>query len=381
MIKVYTTLENFKSTPNVEVNHYSKLSDSFVSWIDKTSKTNEEKSTEPEREFKRLLESQNIVFEYQPFFKINNKNYFLDFFFPDINIAIEINGTSHLKKIDYDFGRDKDFESIGIKTIWLSNRDVYEKDILSKLNRYIRKISKGAKDTTDYFKISPINSISNKLTYNQKSLFCVIDKIKKCNKNSRVLIKTDMTYILSVLRKEVLYNDKPIVNLDFIRYFFKIVEENKISFHVLYEGNLENLKGYMGTIARKSQESDFINNNDCVILVNKEEVNKYNKLNYTKTMGLIAEELKKDNLQSGVYKTESESLVVMGDSVVVASSKLKNGDSIISFYNIKSPDDIQKLKEGKVKIDKSNFHVSILLKYCNDFDRLLSSINNMKSLI
>lgn len=381
MIKVYTTLENFKSTSNVEVNHYSKLSDSFVSWIDKTSKTNKEKSTEPEREFKRLLESQNIVFEYQPFFRINNKNYFLDFFFPELNIAIEINGTSHLKKIDYDFGRDKDFESIGIKTIWLSNRDVYEKDILSKLNRYIRKISKGVKESTDYFKISPINSISNKLTYNQKSLFCVIDKIKKCNKNSRVLIKTDMTYVLSVLRKELLCSDTNVVNLDFIRYFFKIVEENKISFHVLYEGNLENLKGYMGTLARKSQESDFINNNDCVILVNKEEVNKYNKLNYTKTMGLIAEELKKDNLQSGVYKTESESLVVMGDSVVVASSKLKNGDSIISFYNIKSPDDIQKLKEGKVKIDKSNFHVSILLKDDKDFDRLLSSVNNIRSLM
>ena len=352
MIKVYTTLENFKSTPNVEVNHYSRLSDSFVDWIGKTLKNNEAKSTEPEREFKRLLESQNIVFEYQPFFRINNKNYFLDFFFPELNIAIEINGTSHLKKINYDFGRDKDFESIGIKTIRISNRDVYEKDILSKLNRYIKRTLKGENDVANYFKISPINSIKNRLTYNQKSLFCVIDKINKCNKNSRVLIKTDMTYVLSVLRKELLCSDTNVVNLDFIRYFFKIVEENKISFHVLYEGNLENLKGYMGTLARKSQESDFINNNDCVILVNKEEVNKYNKLNYTKTMGLIAEELKKDNLQSGVYKTESESLVVMGDSVVVASCKLKNGDSVISFYNIKSPDDIQKLKEGKINIHK-----------------------------
>lgn len=381
MIKVYTNLESFKSNPNVEVNHYSKLSDSFIAWVDNAIKTNECKSTEPEREFKRILQSQKAKFECQTFFRINNKNYFLDFFLPDINIAIEINGTSHNKKIDYDFLRDKDFESIGIKTIRISNRSVYDKNILKNINRYIKNSLNGISDVTDYFKISPINSINNKLTYNQKSLFCVIDKIKKCNKNSRVLIKTDMTYILSVLRKELLCSDNNVVNLDFIRYFFKIVEDNGLLFDVLYDGNFDNLKGYIGTLARKSQESDFINNNDCVILVNKEEVNKYNKLNYTKTMSLIAEELKKDNLQSGVYKTESESLVVMGDSVVVASCKLKNGDSVISFYNIKSPDDIQKLKEGKIKIDKSAFHVSILLKDCNDFDRLLSSINNMKSLM
>lgn len=380
MITVYTNSKGFKSEKDVDVRHYSELKDSFVEWIDKTSKSNEDKSTEPEREFKRILESQGKVFEYQPFFRINDKNYFLDFFLPEVNVAVEINGTSHVKNMDYDFGRDKDFNSIGIKTIRLSNRDVYNKDILSKLNRCINSVLIGAEDVTDYFKISPINSLKNKLTYNQKALFCAIEGIKKCKKGSRVLIKTDMTYILTVLRKEIFSSEEPIVNLDFIRYFFKIANERNISFDVLYYGEIDDLKGYVGTLARKSKESDFIDNNDCIVLVNKEEVDKHKRLSYTKTMTMIAESLK-DNVNSGIYKTKSESLVIMGDNIVLYSSKLKNGDTRISFYNVKSPDDIQKLKDGTLKIDKSEFHVSIILKDIKDFDRLLSCINGMKSLM
>lgn len=381
MIRVYTNSELFKSNDNLEVNSYSNLSDSFVSWIEKTIKSNNEKSTEPEREFKRILESNNAVFEYQTFFRINNKNYFLDFFLPEINIAIEVNGTSHVKNVDYDFARDKDFESIGIKTIRISNRDVYDRNIFEKLNRYIKLALNGVSDVTNYFNLSTENTIKNKLTYNQKALYCAIEGIKKCKKCSRVLIKTDMTYILGVLRREILSNETPVVNIDFVRYFFMIVDEKKIEFDILYEGCFDNLKGYIGTLARKSKESDFISNNNCIIKVTKEEIDSHKRLSYSKTMAMLAECLNKYKISSGVYQIKNEPLVVMGDNVVIYSSKLKNGDTRISFYNVKSADDIQKLKEGKLKIDSSEFHVSILIRDLKDFDRLLNSINQMKSLI
>ena len=66
-------------------------------------------------------------------FVISNKIYFLDFYFPKKNIAIEIDGMSHetMEKREHDKYRDEQFNSIKIKTYRISNSEVLNIKILN----------------------------------------------------------------------------------------------------------------------------------------------------------------------------------------------------------------------------------------------------------
>lgn len=50
--------------------------------------------------------------------------FIVDFYCSELNLAIEIDGGSHIKKIEYDRKRDKFLEQIGIKTIRFTNGEV-----------------------------------------------------------------------------------------------------------------------------------------------------------------------------------------------------------------------------------------------------------------
>jgi very-short-patch-repair endonuclease len=54
--------------------------------------------------------------------------YILDFYWADKKIAIEIDGDSHFteKGKEYDLLRDKFLESVGIKVIRFTNKDIFE---------------------------------------------------------------------------------------------------------------------------------------------------------------------------------------------------------------------------------------------------------------
>ena len=72
------------------------------------------------------LLNHNVKFIHQAPFVICGRIYFLDFFIPSLRVAIEVDGVAHSYMVqkDRDACRDKDFYSIGIKTIRVSNDEV-----------------------------------------------------------------------------------------------------------------------------------------------------------------------------------------------------------------------------------------------------------------
>ncbi len=54
-------------------------------------------------------------------------NYILDFYCPELHLAIELDGEVHNSQIDYDLARSQDLlENHGIKVIRFENRWVFE---------------------------------------------------------------------------------------------------------------------------------------------------------------------------------------------------------------------------------------------------------------
>ena len=72
------------------------------------------------------LINHNVKFIHQAPFVICGRIYFLDFFIPSLRVAIEVDGVAHsyMTQKDHDVCRDKDFYSIGIKTVRISNNEV-----------------------------------------------------------------------------------------------------------------------------------------------------------------------------------------------------------------------------------------------------------------
>lgn len=57
--------------------------------------------------------------------QVNGRIYFLDIYIPKKKLAIEIDGSSHYSKQENDDQRDKDLNAIGIKTLRISNTEVF----------------------------------------------------------------------------------------------------------------------------------------------------------------------------------------------------------------------------------------------------------------
>ena len=51
-------------------------------------------------------------------------NYIVDFYSPNVNLVIEIDGASHNDKYEYDKKRDEYLENLGLTIIHLQDRDV-----------------------------------------------------------------------------------------------------------------------------------------------------------------------------------------------------------------------------------------------------------------
>lgn len=75
----------------------------------------------------------------QAYFRIRKRSYFLDFFFPSMMLAIEIDGSSHLSRKEHDRLRDADFRSIGIRTIRIKNADVMNGKLEEKIFKRLHK--------------------------------------------------------------------------------------------------------------------------------------------------------------------------------------------------------------------------------------------------
>lgn len=145
-IKVYTVLEDYRPPKgfgkHVKVVPFDKLNEWHKEWVCENAIRLMEHPTNAELAFEQTLVAHHIPYEKQTFFRIDNKDYFLDFYFPHIRIAVEIDGSVHRRQRQYDRFRDSDFRKIGIRTIRIHNSDAYKKDVLQIIERkYFSKYS------------------------------------------------------------------------------------------------------------------------------------------------------------------------------------------------------------------------------------------------
>lgn len=108
--------------------HKDKLSKgekSFIPlkiWVEYNKDELLKKSTKEEhRVLKTLRKKDKRSAILQKHFRINGRSYFADIYLPNRKLIIEIDGGYHTTRIDKDEQRDKDFLSIGIKTIRIPN--------------------------------------------------------------------------------------------------------------------------------------------------------------------------------------------------------------------------------------------------------------------
>jgi very-short-patch-repair endonuclease len=129
---IYTSLENFKLKGRI-VESYKVLSDDMAEWVEQNTLRLMESRNKAEldagRELERILHS----VEKHVFFMINGRCYFLDYYYPEKRVAIEIDGGYHKERKEIDAQRDKDFLKIGVKTIRVKDHDVLDGKLLEKL--------------------------------------------------------------------------------------------------------------------------------------------------------------------------------------------------------------------------------------------------------
>lgn len=74
-------------------------------------------------------------------------NYIVDFYSPRLNLVLEIDGSSHDGKYEYDLKRHKYLESFGLTVVHINDKDVKYKmnDVLNMLETLIINIQNGEK--------------------------------------------------------------------------------------------------------------------------------------------------------------------------------------------------------------------------------------------
>lgn len=133
-IDIYTVSAYYKPPRNrlnreFVLHSYDSLPDDFKEWVLENSIRMMEAPTKAEQEFERYLTDKGVLFEKQVFFRINGKSYFLDFYIPSKNLAIEIDGSIHKQQQQYDKERNNKFRLIGISTMRLPNRVAFANNI------------------------------------------------------------------------------------------------------------------------------------------------------------------------------------------------------------------------------------------------------------
>lgn len=123
----------------VEVLGIERLSAKTRNWVIQNRKKLLQTVTLPERVTAQMLSRFDDRPIRQAFFMIRKRCYFLDFFFPERMVAVEIDGSVHRLKKEHDKRRDADFRSIGIRTIRIKNKDVMDGKLYEKIFKGLYK--------------------------------------------------------------------------------------------------------------------------------------------------------------------------------------------------------------------------------------------------
>lgn len=132
--KIYTSLEGYKAK-NRKTESYLELGDEFVEWINEKTVDLFAKRTASEILAGKELKIFTSDVQEQVYFRINGRSYFLDYFLPKYNLAIEIDGCYHRFRRFEDKQRDNDFSKIGIRTIRITSKEVLKGHFLESLKK------------------------------------------------------------------------------------------------------------------------------------------------------------------------------------------------------------------------------------------------------
>ena len=250
---IYTVLDNVNLKEGCITRSYKCLDANWQKWIDGKTMELLKKRTFPELKLSSILKDSKFKVEEQPFFMIDQKGYFLDFFIPELNIAIELNGDSHRSREahNHDMYRDYIFRNIGIQTIRITNCEVYQDDFKVKMNVYVNACINGDYDGFKYYETPNCVKFDGKLTPYQ-TFFTKLDEIlRQCENNKKVLLKTSETYIMYALYHMCeLSNDA--ANRTFIENIAKTIQDKQLDFYVVYTGSRKNLQWTYSEISRKT---------------------------------------------------------------------------------------------------------------------------------
>lgn len=95
----------------------------YLKELTSLSKNNRNNPTEAENKiWREILRKNQTGFRFLRQKPINR--FILDFYCSELDLAIEIDGSSHNKKKSYDLERDKFLQLIGIKTIRFTNDEI-----------------------------------------------------------------------------------------------------------------------------------------------------------------------------------------------------------------------------------------------------------------
>lgn len=148
---IYSSIDNLELRKH-EVRSYAELCTDFKEWIEETAVELLSKRNSAELRARNYLREIYKEVHEQPFFMIANRSYFLDFFIPSRNLAVEIDGGYHKRVKKYDKQRDIDFLNIGIRTVRIAAGKVIKEGItLKDLNNYtVSKKKKKRKRKPNY---------------------------------------------------------------------------------------------------------------------------------------------------------------------------------------------------------------------------------------
>jgi len=140
--KVTTFLKNIYTT---EINNTSRKHKK--NGIEKYQRALYKNATKYELKFKEILVNNGIRFYFQKIFKvpkrIGNSNYIVDFYIPQNNVVIEIDGSQHnkLENIQKDSIRTEALLSMGVsRVIRFSNEEVNNNS--EKISNFMERLKK-----------------------------------------------------------------------------------------------------------------------------------------------------------------------------------------------------------------------------------------------
>ena len=268
--KVYTSAIDLYGIDNFVP--YTELPENFVSWIENTSIELINKSTMAEIKLKSIMSQSNTPIVEQVFFYINGKSYFVDFFLPAYKIIVEIDGGSHWKKEFEDLKRDKMFTNLGLRVIRITNNDVYREDFKKFFSELVFDKQKSEEYAIDYILTPKDNKFKGVMTVNQKLLYKCISIFKEAKKESSILIRTDVSYLVFTLYRNE-DRDKYCENKAFLDEIRDVIRDRSLDIHVSFIGKRENINHYLAKIVRETDKYNRNNNFDLCIDLKGIDVN------------------------------------------------------------------------------------------------------------